>query len=307
MLFIITIKYDIINIYKEMVILNIISLAISTFIVSSIIMAIINVLPIRKKRLWDIIIISIYSLGELGSYLLMFLYNINDLNLIITLEIISSILGIIIGYIAIMMIILDGIKIFKSKRLKEFERNLNNKDSKSIPKWIFSIISGILCIILLIIGLITTINYTKSLLISIIGLYIGFLIFLLLSIYLFITGLSKHKNIKASNLLFIVDFENHKYIYTSTINKEFSINDALGSIQDVYLIDEYGLLITPIKHYVVMGIKLEYSGKKYLDDINMEKIESNEFDEIISKYQKYNKKRIEIDEFNNIKSIKIIK
>lgn len=287
--------------------MNIISLAISTFIISSIIMAIINALPIRKKRLWDIIIVSIYSLGELSSYLFIFFCNINNLDLITILEAISSILGVIIGYVAIMMIILDGIKIFKSKRLKEFERNLNNKESSSIPKWISSIISGTLGIVLLVFGIISTINYTKELLISVIGLYIGSIIFIILAIYLFITGLPKHKKIKASNLLFIVDFENQKYIYTTSITKEFSINDALGSIQDVYLIDEYGLLITPKKHYIVKGIKLEYSGKKYLDEINMEKIESNEFDEIISKYQKYNRKRIEIDEYNNIKSIKIIK
>lgn len=287
--------------------MNIISLAIATFIFGSIIMAIINALPIRKKRLWDIIIVSIYSLIELGQYILIIIFNINSLDLIAILEIIASILGIIIGYTAIMMIILDGIRLFKSKRLKEFERNLNNKESTSIPKWIFSIISGILGIVLLVFGIISTINYTKELLISVIGLYIGSIIFIGLGIYLFIAGLPKHKKIKASNLLFIVDFDNNKYIYTTSITKEFTISNAIGSIQDLYLIDEYGLLITPEKHYIVKGIKLEYSGKHYLNEINMERVETNDFDEAISKYQKYNRKRIELDENNNIKGIKIIK
>lgn len=287
--------------------MNIISLAIATFIFGSIIMAIINALPIRKKRLWDIIIVSIYSLIELGQYILIIIFNINSLDLIAILEIIASILGIIIGYTAIMMIILDGIRIFKSKRLKEFERNLNNKESTSIPKWIFSIISGALGIVLLVFGIISTINYTKELLISVIGLYIGSIIFIALAIYLFIAGLPKHKKIKASNLLFIVDFDNNKYIYTTSITKEFTISNAIGSIQDLYLIDEYGLLITPEKHYIVKGIKLEYSGKHYLNEINMERVETNDFDEAISKYQKYNRKRIELDENNNIKGIKIIK
>ena len=286
--------------------MNIISLAISTFISNYIIMFIVRVLPLRNKRLWQSIVISLFCLGEIIGYILIFVTPYS-LDLITILEVIGSIFGVVIGYVASMMIVLDGITLFKSRRLKEFERNLNNKEGTSFPRWILAIISGSLGLMLLIYGIITSLNFDSKLLLTVIGLFIGAAIFIGVSIYLFISGAPKHKTIHAENLLFIVDYEGQKTIYQAKLSKEFTIESALGKLMEIYILDEYGLLITPTNHYIVKGLKLEYSAKNMLNEINMSVYDGNAFDEAIKNFQKYNRKKIILDEQNHIQKITIIK
>lgn len=286
--------------------MNIISLAISTFISNYIIMFIVRVLPLRNKRVWNSIIISLFAVGEIIGYLFIFVAS-DSLDFIEILEVIGSIFGVIIGYVASMMIVLDGITLFKSRRLKEFERNLNNKEGTSFPRWILAIMSGSLGLMLLIYGIITSLNYDSKLLLTIIGLFVGAAIFIGVSIYLFISGAPKHKTIRAENLLFIVDYEGQKNIYQAKLSKEFTIENALGKLMEIYMLDEYGLIITPYNHYIVKGLKLEYSAKNMLNEIQMSKYEGNVFDEAIKNFQKYNRKKIILDEQNHIQKITIIK
>lgn len=286
--------------------MNIISLAISTFISNYIIMFIIRVLPLRNKRIWQSIVISLFCLGEIIGYVLIFVTPYN-LDLITILEVIGSIFGVLIGYVASMMIVLDGISLFKSKRLKEFERNLNNKEGTSFPRWILAVISCCLGLMLLIYGIITVVNYHSKLLLTIIGLFVGAVIFLGVGIYLFISGAPKHKNIRAENLLFIVDYEGEKKLFEAKLSKEFTIEAALGKLMEVYILDEYGLIITPTNHYIVKGLKLEYSSKHMLDQINMNPYDGKNFDEAIKNFQKYNRKKIILDEQNHVKKITLIK
>ncbi|MDE7095115.1 MAG: hypothetical protein K2O23_01360, partial [Anaeroplasmataceae bacterium] len=132
-------------------------------------------------------------------------------------------------------------------------------------------------------------------------------IFIGVSIYLFISGAPKHKTIRAENLLFIVEYEGEKMIYQANLSKEFTIENALGKLMEMYMLDEYGLIITPSNHYIVKGLKLEYSAKNMLDEIHMSKYEGNDFDEAIQNFRKYNRKKIILDEQNHIKKITMIK
>ncbi|MDE7263475.1 MAG: hypothetical protein K2N64_02280 [Anaeroplasmataceae bacterium] len=285
--------------------MNIISLAVSTFITNYIIMAIIRALPIKNKRIWQIAVISLFSLGEVAGYIFIML-SVYEVEFLFILELIGSIFGVMIGYVASMMIVLDGISLFKSKRLKEFERNLNNKEGTSFPKWILALIAGALGLMLLIYGIVTVTHYDAKLLLTIIGLFIGAVIFLGVSIYLFISGAPKHKIIRAENLLFVVDLEGQKTIYQAKLTKEFTLENALGKLMEIYMLDEYGLIVTPTNNYIVKGIKLEYSAKDLLKTIQMTPYEGN-LDEALSKFQKYNRKKIILDENNNIIKITQIK
>lgn len=268
-------------------------------------MAIIRALPLKNKRVWQIAIISIFCLGEIAGYVGIML-SLYEVELLFILELIGSIFGVIIGYAASMMIILDDIRLFKSKRLKEFERNLNNKEGTSFPRWILALIAGSLGIMLFVYGIILVTNYDSKLLLTIIGLFIGTVIFLAVSIYLFVSGAPKHKTIRAENLLFVVDVEGQKSVYQTKLSKEFTIEQALGKLMEIYILDEYGLIITPSNHYIVKGIKLEYSAKDLLKTIQMTPYEGN-LDEALSKFQKYNRKKIILDENNKIIKITQIK
>ena len=161
--------------------MNIISTAISVFISNYIIIAIIRLLSLKKKTLWQTIILSFYNLGSIVGYLWMIL-SANELSLLLILELLSSILGVVIAYTASMMIVLDGIVLFKSKRLREFERSYHQKDGTSIPRNILAVISLSLSIALFTYGIVSLLNYDKRLLISCIGTFLGMAIFLGLAI-----------------------------------------------------------------------------------------------------------------------------
>ena len=269
-------------------------------------MFIVRILPLRNKRLWQSLVISLFCLGEIVGYVLIFVTPY-ALDLLTILEVIGSIFGVLIGYAASMMMVLDGITLFKSRRLKEFERNLNNKEGTSVPRWILAVISVSLGLMLLIYGIFTLTHYDPKLLVTVIGLFVGAVLFLGVAIYLFVTALPKHKTIRAENLLFIVDLEGEKLIYQAKLSKEFTIENAIGNIMEIYMLDEYGLIITPKEHYIVKGLKLEYSAKHLLKDIQMTLFEGNDFDEALPHFQKYNRKKILLDEQNHIEKITMIK
>lgn len=282
--------------------MNIISLAVSTFITNYFIMFIIRILPLRNKRMWQSIIISLFCLGEIGGYVLLMI-GIYEMDFLFLLEMIGSIFGVLIGYVAAMMLVLDGITLFKSRRLKEFERNLNNKEGTSISRWILATLAGTLGLMLLIYGIVTVIHYDARLLVTIIGLFVGAVAFLGVAIYLFISGAPKHKTIHADHLLLAVDIEGQKLLYQAKLSKECTIEQVLGKLLDIYILDEYGLIVTPSNHYIVKGIKLEYTAKSLLNDMAMTRFEGHELDEALKNFQKYNRKKIILDE--NYKILKI--
>lgn len=287
--------------------MNIISMAISIFISNYIIMVIIRLLPIRNKRIWQLAIISLFCLGEIGGYLWIAIQSIGVLDLLSILSILGSVFGVLIGYIASLMMVLDGVTLFKSRRLKEFERNLNNKEGRSVPRHILGVIACSFGIALIVYGVVTVLHYDSRLLATIIGTFIGGAIFIAVALYFFISGAPKHKTLKASNLLFIVDFEGEKLVYQANLTKEFTLEQALGDIMETYILDEYGLIITPTEHYVVKGLKLEYSAKNLLKTIQMKLLETHPFELVLKEFQKYNRKKIVLDENYQIQKIKIIK
>ena len=286
--------------------MNIISTAISVFISNYIIIAIIRLLPLKKKTLWQTIILSFYNLGSIVGYLWMIL-SANELSLLLILELLSSILGVVIAYTASMMIVLDGIVLFKSKRLREFERSYHQKDGTSIPRNILAVISLSLSIALFTYGIVSLLNYDKRLLISCIGTFLGMAIFLGLAIYFFTSGKAQHKTIKAENLLLIVQIEDKKILLAAELSKDQTLETLLSPLADIYILDEYGLIVTPHMRYIVKGVKLDYLSKDILKSLQMQPFTDSVLNEALKEFQKYNRKKIILDENYSIKKISIIK
>lgn len=286
--------------------MNFISLAVSMFISNYFIMAIIRVLPLKNKRVWQIGIITVANVSPIIGYLIS-LFTITSLTFLTIIDILGSILGVLIAYTASMMIILDGISIFKSRRLREFERNIKNKDGKSLPRSILSLICMIIFGVLLAYSIISGLNYDEKILVSFIGTIIGSVISLGLAIYFFISSRPIHKTIKAENLLFIINLPEKKKVFKKELSKDFTYEDALGELLDTYMIDEYGMLITANERYLVKGIKVNQIDQATLSKIRMEPYEEPPFGEALDKYQKYNRKKIFLDENNHITKITNIK
>ena len=215
------------------------------------------------------------------------------------LEGVGGMLGVIIAYICTLMVILDGVQIFKSKRLKEFERGVNLKDGKSIPKNIVGIVFMILTIVLVGYSIFLMINFDKLLITTIIGSIIIGLIFLGLSIYFLISGKAVHQTIKAQKLMLVINLPLETLTYVAELNKTLTENEALGKMNEMYYLDELGLLITPSDKYIVKGMKADSVSDTYLSSLKMQKLD-NRYDHITSNYKKYSRMKITIDENGNI-------
>lgn len=288
--------------------MNFISLAASVFISNYIFLRIINILPFKNKKLWQIIIISFADLSSVIGYLITFIISLDyGFNMMIALEMLGSILGILTAYIAIMMLIFDGKSLFKSKRLKEFERGINKKDEASLPKNIIAIILLTISIILLLYSIISIFNYSKDILISLIGTIIVSIILLIISIYLFISGKALHQKLKSEHILLYIKLPNEQLVYEQTLSKTLNLKQALNGFDETYILDEYGLIITKDKKYIVKGIMVTKIDKNILNKLNMQILSPNPYEEAFSHFQKYNRKKIILDESNKIKNISNIK
>lgn len=284
---------------------NFISLAVSIFIFNNILITITRLLPIRKKKAWQFGLITFFNFGSLIGYLWMLMNG--EFSIIFLLSILGNILGILIAYIASMMIVLEGITLFKSKRMREFERSLQMKDGKSIPRHIIAGISLCCAIVLAIYGTMSLLHYDKNLLFSIIGSFAGTVIGVGLATYFFISGNPQHKSIKAQKLLFLIKLPEKNILYSATLSKEFTIDDAIGKLKDIYILDEYGLLLTPKDSFIVKGIKVDGYVSAVINELQMELVPSQPFEAALKEFQKYNRKKIILDEKNQIVKIKNIK
>lgn len=286
--------------------MNFISLAVSVFISNYIFMAIIRLLPfIRRKKLWQGIIISIADISSIITYIGILLTVITspDTDKLIILEVIGSILGILIGYIAAMMLVLDGISLFKSRRLKEFERGLNNKEGKSIPKNILGLICVAIAVVLLVFVVITLINYDNSVLVTLVGTIAATLLFIGLSIFFFISGKAQHQSIKSNHLLLYIKLPDKSLTYQQELSKDKTLDMVLGKFKDIYMLDEFGMIVTPTTKYVVKGIMVTKLAKDILNELDMQLLDPNPFEEALENFQKYNRKKIILDENNKITKI----
>ncbi len=285
--------------------MNFISSLISLFVINTLLTIIINALPIRNKKYWQIGAITLVDIGSIIGYVSIFFQNHFDL--LYFLSILGNILGELTAYVASMMLILENVKIFKSRRLRQFERDINNKSGRSLPRNILALICFSIFCILLAYTIISSINYNETILASLIGSSLGVLVALGVGIYFLISGLPQHKSLKAENLLFIISTPTEKIIFEANLNKEFRIDDALGELYDTYIIDEYGLIVTPTEKFIVKGIKVNKYDNDLLSKIKMTKNNDSRFKNVILEFQKYNRKKIVLDENNQIVKINNIK
>lgn len=279
--------------------MNFISLAVSVFISNYIFMMIIKILPFRNKRLWQGILISVSNLGSIIFYLTTSLLNFEIITFLYSL---GNILGILLAYVASMMIVFDGIILFKSKRLKEFERNLKNKDNHSISKKVLGIVFFALSILLIIFGTLSLLNYDPKLKVTIIGTFIGAIISISLALFFLIKKDNSH--VRGAKFMFIITLPEKKLVFCEEINKENSEAFLLGKINDAYILDDYGILITHENKYMVKGIKVNSISNDYINSINMNTCNYEGYENALLEFQKYNRKKIIVNENKEI--VKII-
>ncbi len=281
-----------------------------TFFLNYFIILILNLIGIRNRRKTSLIIISIIDFSYLG-YLIyeLITYISSDIKgdslfYLLFLQILN-IFAVIMSYVITMSIFYSDIKIFKSKRLKNFEEAYSGK--KSLSTIIFNIILFVLSIMSIVLLIVLIINrniifdQNKGILIFvIISILLSFIIFV--GLYISIKEL-KMVNFK-KKIMFLIYLPNKVRCFIS--NDRLKIEEALPNLLNDYVFDDYGYLITKKDKYIVKGIRVDIFDDSYLLDSKLIEINSISFIDAINKYEKYQRRKIYLDDNGNIiKDIKI--
>lgn len=276
--------------------MNFLSVFVSTFLTNYFFSWIISMLPIRNKRKVTIIVLSVLNLASIGYnlYLTVSLFVTGNFNTAIYYG--GNFLASLIAYLAIMMLLLDGIKVFKTKRQRAFLNALNS-NKPGIPYYAVFLILLVLGLLSLGYAIFATINYSSNLLWTLIGAYSIAIILLGLVLYLFLTNLKGQSKPSISNakvkggLIFILDLKNQRLVYETKNYDE----TTLKKLTEVYYFTEYGYLITPNTKYVVKGIKVDNIDPELKASINLELTQEEKLIAVLENYQKYQTKTIFVD------------
>ena len=282
--------------------MNFLYLFISTFLLNYFLMWIISLLPIKNKRIVSSVIITLMNVGTFIYYTYYFFLYIGH-NLILAVNELGSALAILIAFVATMVMLLDGIKIIKTKRQRAF-LNAYRSNKATIPFIVIIIIFYLLGLIALGFAIYIMVIYDSKLLIALIGALLAFLIFICLATYLLISNRhSKNSFNKGDNLLFILDINDKRYLYEAPIIT--SIDDLLGELANIYILTEYGSLITKDKIYLVRGITIRNEFEFDLKKTKLLPLEDSKLTELSYHFLKYQTLIIKIDEnYNILKTIK---
>lgn len=283
--------------------MSFLSTIISTFFTNYITMIIIRYLPIRKKQIVTGSVVSVVNIGSIIFYIYLMIASGGGLTENIYL--IAECVGIFIGYIASMMMIFDGVQIFKSKRYREFERNLKQKKTNPLP----TLVSGIVFILLgVVMGVFVGILFfdkSKLNIFNMVCLAIGMVASIALGIVLLCQ--KKQDKGKKETVMFVIDYEEHKLVYLQNLEKTQRLTDFLGKINDSYISDDYGYIITKESSIHVFGIKVTQLDEDAILSIQMKRINSSRFKPALEKMSKYNRQRIYMDENYAIVKVTAIK
>ena len=280
-------------------------------LVSAIVISLINILSIiyNSIAIWEVYVLLVQS-NQLAEY---------TSNLIISA---GNLIANIIAYIATIVLLLDGKKLFKSRRQQQYANAVSNK--KVWPTVLAIVILALLGVGCLIYGIFVSINFTMELLLAAFGAYGMALAFFGVAFYIFFINFTKVKNLDTTStnsnvinatvvnktkvdvyLMFILHLGSHKYYFEGLIDQDYTINYYLGDILNIYVLTDFGSINTPTKKYIVKGIKVDKIDENTLKEIKLTRVNNtNEnFLNLMTNFERYHLKTILADDNFNILKI----
>ncbi len=304
---------------------------VSSFFINYLVIWIVSLFNFKKRNLISLIIISVFNIVSiiLNALALWELYvNIamnNAFNeyLDYLLNDVGVLLGNIFAYIATLILLIGGRKIFKTRRQKQY---LNAVQNKSLLPAIIAIILFILLGIgSLIYAIFISINFSMVLLINAVASYGLMLVFFGIAYYIFFinftnkTSSSPTANINSNvinatiinktkvdlSLLFILHLGNNKYYFKGLLDNNHTINYYLGHLLDVYVLTDFGTINLENEKVIVKGIKVDKIDQNLLQEIKLSRLRPDEkLLNVLSNFERYRIKNIYLD--NNYNIVKII-
>ena len=277
---------------------------VETFFIDYFVIFIFSLFNFKNRRLITFLLITIGNLLLVIFFFYeMIIYLINYKFEILTfLFYILDIISVLSAYTLIMIILLRGVRIFKSRRLKKFQDEFDGKNHNK-RNIILSSILLIFGLTFLTFGilLITLIKkYNAKYVFSLILLFSISIILITISILLLSKLKFKKKNIK-ERIMFVVIKDKRIFLSDDKIKE-----DILSPLESKYFLTDFGYL-----YFKEAGKNICYhiKGVEALDNqdyINIDLIEDNKFIFILNELEKYNKKEIYLDENFIIKRMKNI-
>lgn len=287
----------------------------STFFTNYIIWIIFSYIKPKNGRLIYTLLITFFEIGTI-IFLLVFAikelvfildnYSVTAGDLILYFfSDFSYALGILTAYIITMFLTLSGVRLFKGRRLKKFQNELEGKKPLSITLAnIFILISG-----LILIGIgITIIVVSKELNAYFFTFTISGLLISVFGIILMINNRKEHVEEEKldDDIILLIKVDENIFSYKYEYNKENKFEDLVGKLLNDYILTNFGELKIDNNKYKLLGIIADDFDYSYILDIKLDK-DRRDFKNIISNVSRYNKVKISADTNLNVINVKKIK
>lgn len=316
-------------------IIDVFMLMITTYFFNQILLLFLSLIRTNKaRRLWSGILLTVLDFSLLWVYAISAFVAAAKTPgpQLSAMDVFIGVIRIIaIGFVYFFfMTMLFGKLKFKSRRQKEFERAMGNREKNyAVPILICSIalVAGIIG------WVIYQINYTSdfkndliiSIVITAIG-AIGLAYFVTKAILVKKKGPSTmqftnefngtsnfYQNQAKENAstftvpkvekdrtcIFIIQDANSHYFFKGTYCGKVALNDLVGTIGDYYYVSSYGTLKAKGNEYDLFGVKTSYFDDSLLSQIKLEPYDSEEIEAILPYLEKNRAKVFELDQNNN--------
>lgn len=284
----------------------------SVFITNYIVWIIIRAIGFKHHRLVYLILITIFELTSVITWGIIAIlsavsyvsYTEDKTGLfMLILDYLGYMLGVLSAYLLTLVLHLRGVKIFKSRRQREFERESKTPKQRLIANVLFYSLLSVLGLSLIGLGIGTffMLNGQNAFFYSLTISGILLFIFLLVNFILSKTK-AKDKPVTKGKVLFFVKTNGTYYTYFDTLDNGGKIEDKLGRIGEEYILTDFGVLIMNNDKIRVLGITPSEIEMSLLDNISLKK-EEKDLSYILNEYSKYQRKKIVLNQDQTINKI----
>ena len=212
----------------------------------------------------------------------------------------AEILAVITSYLMFIYIFYGKNIIIKSARAREFEREFSGKGKSLL--YLSRILMSIFAIAFIVIGIYLLININNKTIIAISILFFLLslaLITMLIRSFIGLKGREKVKTVqaKSNDYCFIIITNYNTYLFEN--ESDISFKEALSGLDELYYIDEFGL-IKGFEKKVIYGLRISNISSEELSKLKMKRVDNLKLENKLKELDKVHQKIITIDEDYNV-------
>lgn len=283
----------------------------SVLFANTILWSIFRAINFRHHRKVYLIIISVCELGSILYFAIIGILTVSSMMAaggspyevaLISFYFLAEAAGILTGYMLTIALYFKDVKLFKSRRQRQFEREARDKKQRIKAAILFY--GGLSLVALALIGL----GIASYVLLSGLNVYFyifviaGVLLLIFLLVYFIVTKPNTNQEVKKGNVLFFVKTNGQYYIYSGELDGDSTIESKLGDISIEYMLTDFGILVENKDKIRVFGITPSEFDARLLNTISLEK-EEKDYTNIFNEFNRYQRKKIVLDENRSIKTI----